>query len=120
MVPRHPNGADSDVQTLSVFGREPWSSGYGLLKGCGFKSQSRILDGHFFPLICSINCIVCLKRPKINKKEAGVGPFKKTFSVSQLSAKILKHWSRSPLKSFDNKSIVEPVSQQQQQQLNST
>ena len=78
MVPRHPNGADSDVQTLSVFGREPWSSGYGLLKGCGFKSQSRILDGHFFPLICSINCIVCLKSPKINKKEAGVGPiFKK-------------------------------------------
>ena len=28
-------------------------------------------------------CIVCLKRPKINKKEAGVGPFflKKTRSI---------------------------------------
>ena len=32
---------------------------------------------HFFTLICCKNCIVCLKRPKINVKEAGVGPFKK-------------------------------------------
>ena len=24
-------------------------------------------------------CTLCLKRPKINEKEAGVGPFKKTF-----------------------------------------
>ena len=31
----------------------------------------------FFALICCKNCIVCLKRPKINEKEAGVGPFKK-------------------------------------------
>ena len=32
----------------------------------------------FFTLICSKNCInVCFKRPKINKKEVGVGPFKK-------------------------------------------
>ena len=47
-------------------------------KGRGFESQRRILDGHFFTLICCKNCIVCLKRPKINKKEAGVGPnFKK-------------------------------------------
>ena len=43
-------------------------------KGRGFESQRRILDGHFFTLICCKNCIVCLKRPKINKKEAGVGP----------------------------------------------
>ena len=33
--------------------------------------------GHFFTLICSKNCIVCMKRPIINKKVAGVGPFKK-------------------------------------------
>ena len=34
------------------------------------------LQGHFFTLICCKNCInVCLKRPKINEKEAGVGPF---------------------------------------------
>ena len=38
------------------------------LKGRGFESQCHILDGHFFTLICSKNCIVCLKRPKINKK----------------------------------------------------
>ena len=31
-------------------------------------------DVYFFALICCKNCIVCLKRPKINGKEAGVGP----------------------------------------------
>ena len=46
-------------------------------KGCGFEYRRRILDGHFFTLICCKNCIVCLKRPKINEKDAGVGPFKK-------------------------------------------
>ena len=40
-----------------------------------FESRHRILDGHFFALICCKNSIVCLKRPKINEKEAGVGPF---------------------------------------------
>ena len=35
-----------------------------------------ILDGHFFTYICCKNCNdVGLKRPKINWKEAGVGPF---------------------------------------------
>ena len=48
-------------------------------KSCGFKSRHCILDGHFFTYICCKNCIVCLKRPKINEKEAGVGPFKKTI-----------------------------------------
>ena len=42
-------------------------------KCCGFKSWYPILDGHFFTLICCKNCIVCLKRQKINEKEAGVG-----------------------------------------------
>ena len=45
------------------------------LKGHGFESQCHILDGHFFTLICCKNCIVSLKRPKINVNEAGVGPF---------------------------------------------
>ena len=44
-------------------------------KGVKFKSWPHILDGHFFTLICSKNCIVCLKRMKINEKEAGVGQF---------------------------------------------
>ena len=35
------------------------------------------MDMTFFTLICCRKCIVCLKRPKINEKEAGVGPFKK-------------------------------------------
>ena len=34
------------------------------------------LDIEFFTLICCRNCILCLKRPKINKKEPGVGPLK--------------------------------------------
>ena len=42
-------------------------------EGQGFESRDRILDGHFFTKICN----ACLKRPKINEKEAGVGPFKK-------------------------------------------
>ena len=29
----------------------------------------------FFTFICCKNCKVCLERPKINEKEAGVGPF---------------------------------------------
>ena len=47
-------------------------------EGRGFDSQSRILDGQFFTYICCKNCNdVCLKRLKINKIDAGVGPFKK-------------------------------------------
>ena len=33
------------------------------------------MDMTFFTLICCKKCIVCLKRLKINKKEAGIGPF---------------------------------------------
>ena len=29
----------------------------------------------FFTFICCKSCNVCLKRQKINEKEAGVGPF---------------------------------------------
>ena len=39
------------------------------------------MDMTFFTLICCKNCIVCLKRPKINKKEAGIGSFKKIWKV---------------------------------------
>ena len=39
--------------------------------------QIRIWDGHFYTLIC---CKDCLKRQKINGKEAGVGPFKKSLA----------------------------------------
>ena len=45
-------------------------------EGCGFESWNRILNGHFFTLICCKICDdVCLKRPKINENEAGVVPF---------------------------------------------
>ena len=43
---------------------------------------SHILDGHIFTLNCCKNCIVCLKRQKINGQEAGVGPFKNKTNYS--------------------------------------
>ena len=51
------------------------------LRGRGFESLRHILDVHKkFTLICYKNCIVCLKRPKINEKDAGVDPFKKNLN----------------------------------------
>ena len=44
-------------------------------RGRGFESRHCILDGYFFTFICCKNCAGCLKRPEINKKEAGVRPF---------------------------------------------
>ena len=35
----------------------------------------------FFTLICCKKWIVCLKRPKINEEEAGVGPFFKQVNL---------------------------------------
>ena len=55
-----------------VMGRDSHS------EACGFDSRHRIQDGHFFAYTCCKNYIdVCLKRLKINEKEAGVGPFLK-------------------------------------------
>ena len=55
-------------------------------EGCGFESLHHILDGHFFTYICCKICNVCLKRLKINEKEAGVGPFlKKVISTCDFS-----------------------------------
>ena len=54
-------------------------------KDGGFESRRRILDGHdIFYIFCCKNCIVCLKRQKINEKEAGVGPFLKELQVQVL------------------------------------
>ena len=36
----------------------------------------------FFQIDCAKNCNFCLKSPKINEKEAGVGPFKKNLLCS--------------------------------------
>ena len=78
-------------QVTNFIGREPGVVVMGrdsCSKGHGFNSQHRILDGHFFTYICCKNCNVCLKRPKINEKEAGVGPFfKKTFYKCLLTYK---------------------------------
>ena len=51
-------------------------------EGRGFDSQYHILDGHFFTYICCKNCNdVCLKRLKISKKDAGLGPFFKKTQI---------------------------------------
>ena len=46
-------------------------------RGCGFESRHCILDEHdiFSHLFVVKNGIICLKRPKIDEKEAGVGQF---------------------------------------------
>ena len=79
------------VKILSL-GCEPLSSGYWwrlMLRGCGFESWQVILDGIFFRLICCKLCIVCLKRPKTNEKEAVVGPFFK--KILSFVGSISKH-----------------------------
>ena len=46
-------------------------------KGFMFESQHSILDGHFYTFIFCNNCNVCLKRHKINEKEAGKAHLKR-------------------------------------------
>ena len=75
-----PNYWENDLADKSFLGREPWSSGYG--RRHSFRRLwVQILalytgwTWRLFTLICCKNCVVCLKRLKINEKEAGVGPF---------------------------------------------
>ena len=60
-------------------GQDPWSSGYGKRLTFGrslVRFPAPYTGWTFFTFICCKNCDdVCLKRPKINEKEAGVGPF---------------------------------------------
>ena len=63
---------------LMVMGDDSW------LKGHGFESSTLYwTELTFLTLICCKNCIdVCLKRPKINEKDSGIGPFfKKNWIV---------------------------------------
>ena len=51
-------------------------------EGCVFAAPNT--GWTFFPYICCKNCNdICLKRPKINEKEAGVGRFKKKLHPKQ-------------------------------------
>ena len=49
-------------------------------RGRGFKSRRHILDGHYLFHSDLFGKNFCLKRPKINEKDAGVGPFLKDAS----------------------------------------
>ena len=52
---------------MKLLGREPWSSGDGrrlMSEGHGFKSQHRILDGHFSHLFVVKIVMFFLKRRK--------------------------------------------------------
>ena len=60
-----------------VLGRDPWSCGYGrrLMFWRSWVQIPAPYTGwtlHFFTLTCCKNCIACLKRLKINEKEAGI------------------------------------------------
>ena len=74
-----------------VLGRDPWSCGYGR-RLMFWRLWVRIpapYTGwtlHFFTLTCCKNCIACLKRLKINEKEAGILSIflKKTMEVPTL------------------------------------
>ena len=46
-------------------------------RGCGFESQRHKLDGHFSHLFVVKIVLHVWKKPKINKQEARIGPFKK-------------------------------------------
>ena len=84
-------------------GREPWSSGYGrrlTFQRSWVRIPAPDTGWTFFTLICCKNCIVCLKRPKINeKKEAEVGPFKKNDCFVINNRRVghrfttLQHWT---------------------------
>ena len=78
---------------VSLYGKIPYSKSPGLVvmerdsrsEGWGFESQHHILDGNFSHIFVAKNCNVCLKRQKINEKEAGVGPFFKNITVWRTS-----------------------------------
>ena len=85
----------SSSKNWGAWGQEPWSSGYGR-RLMFWRSCVQIpvpytgWTWHFFTLICCKNCIVCLKRLKINETEAGVGPFKKrTICVCKYNTMLL-------------------------------
>ena len=64
---------------LDIIGWEPWSSGYGwqlMFKRSWVQIPVPNTGWTFFTLVCCKNCNVCLKRPKINEKEAGDGQLK--------------------------------------------
>ena len=50
------------------------------LRGRGFESQNCMQEMTFFTLIWCKNCIVCLKRPKINRKRGRGWLIKKIFA----------------------------------------
>ena len=80
------------VQTAP--GRELWSSGYG-----GETYVQEVVgwipapdsECTFFTLNCCKNCNVCLKRPKLNEKEARNALFKKQHFKLKFSTTCLCH-----------------------------
>ena len=75
---------------------EPWSSGYGkrlMFQRSWVRFPAPYTDWTFFTFICCKNCEVCLKRPKINEKEAGVGQFfKKRIPTTAFAGISLNCW----------------------------
>ena len=72
---------------MQVLGREPWSSGYGWWLMCGrlwVRFPALYIGWTFFHIDLLSKLYVCLKRPNINQKAAGVCQF---LIMQQLSSK---------------------------------
>ena len=82
--PNLSNRRSAPLRSIWVFGREPWSSGYGrrhtfqrLWVRIPAPDTDRLdIFSHWFVVK---NVLFVYKRPKINEKEAGNGPFKKKY-----------------------------------------
>ena len=67
-----------------AIGREPWSSGYGkrlMFRTSWVRFLALYTGWTIFHVYLMYNCNVCLKRPKLNKKEARIGPLKKLIKA---------------------------------------
>ena len=78
-------------------------------KGRGFESRRRILDGHFFTLICCKNCIVCLKKTENKRKRGRDGPFFKKRNKEYDGTSVTRFGEISPL--WQNDLNLRPVAE---------
>ena len=64
------------------------------------------MDMTLFTLICVNNSIVCLKRSKINKKDAGVGPFKKTIDTITIHFRVYQLCEKQSVKCKQDSKVL--------------
>ena len=89
---------DKPQTKIILQGREPWSSGYGkrlTFQRSWVRFPVLYTGWTLFTLICSKNCKVCLKRPKINKKRGRCWPIFWENSRKKYTDYIIKkYWKK--------------------------